>query len=166
MTSDGSIIASLDGSVLQDATQSLKPDSGTPQTCNNGVLDPAYETCDDANLGGATCSSLGFIGGTLGCNPQCQYDVSSCMTALTGFVSELNGTKAGVLEARHKDLASGNWSAPEQIANIGAVAWIVHAVSPKDPTLEIAAVITFTKNHWSNQTGQIVQPATVQAARK
>ena len=31
---------------------------------------------------------------------------------------------------------------------------------------EIAAVITFTKNHWSNQTGQIVQPATVQAARK
>ena len=31
---------------------------------------------------------------------------------------------------------------------------------------EIAAVITFTKNHWSNKTGQIVQPAEVQAARK
>jgi len=30
---------------------------------------------------------------------------------------------------------------------------------------EIAAVITFTKNHWSNQTGQIVQPAQVAAAR-
>ena len=31
---------------------------------------------------------------------------------------------------------------------------------------EIAAVITFTKNHWSNKTGQIVQPADVVAARK
>jgi cytochrome c oxidase subunit 2 len=31
---------------------------------------------------------------------------------------------------------------------------------------EIAAVITFTKNHWSNKTGQTVQPAEVLAARK
>ncbi len=32
--------------------------------------------------------------------------------------------------------------------------------------VEIAAVITFTKNNWSNKTGQIVQPAEVLAARK
>jgi cytochrome c oxidase subunit II len=31
---------------------------------------------------------------------------------------------------------------------------------------DIAAVISFTKNNWSNQTGQLVQPAAVQAARK
>jgi len=31
---------------------------------------------------------------------------------------------------------------------------------------EIAAVITYTKNNWSNKTGQIVQPAEVAAARK
>lgn len=31
---------------------------------------------------------------------------------------------------------------------------------------EIAAVITYTKNHWSNATGQIVQPAEITAARK
>ena len=31
---------------------------------------------------------------------------------------------------------------------------------------DIAAVITFTKNHWSNKTGQLVQPADVQAARQ
>jgi cytochrome c oxidase subunit 2 len=31
---------------------------------------------------------------------------------------------------------------------------------------EIAAVITYTKNNWSNQTGQVVQPADVLAARK
>ncbi|HEX4233546.1 MAG TPA: cytochrome c oxidase subunit II [Caldimonas sp.] len=31
---------------------------------------------------------------------------------------------------------------------------------------ELAAVITFTKNHWSNATGQIVQPSEVAAARR
>ncbi len=31
---------------------------------------------------------------------------------------------------------------------------------------EIAAVITYSKNSWSNKTGQVVQPAQVQAARK
>ncbi len=31
---------------------------------------------------------------------------------------------------------------------------------------ELAAVITYTKNHWGNKTGQIVQPAEVAAARK
>ena len=31
---------------------------------------------------------------------------------------------------------------------------------------EIAAVITYTKNNWSNKTGQVVQPAAVVAARK
>ena len=31
---------------------------------------------------------------------------------------------------------------------------------------EIAAVITYTKNHWSNATGQVVQPAEIAAQRK
>ena len=31
---------------------------------------------------------------------------------------------------------------------------------------EIAAVMTYTKNSWSNQTGKLVQPAEVVAARK
>jgi cytochrome c oxidase subunit 2 len=31
---------------------------------------------------------------------------------------------------------------------------------------ELAAVVTFTKNHWSNATGQVVQPGEVAAARK
>jgi cytochrome c oxidase subunit 2 len=30
---------------------------------------------------------------------------------------------------------------------------------------DIAAVITYTKNNWSNKTGQLVQPADVKAAR-
>jgi cytochrome c oxidase subunit 2 len=31
---------------------------------------------------------------------------------------------------------------------------------------DIASVITYTKNAWSNKTGQIVQPADIVAARK
>ncbi|HBH38580.1 MAG TPA: cytochrome c oxidase subunit II [Curvibacter sp.] len=31
---------------------------------------------------------------------------------------------------------------------------------------EIAAVVTYTKNNWSNKTGQLVQPADIRAARK
>ena len=31
---------------------------------------------------------------------------------------------------------------------------------------DIAAVISYTKNNWSNQTGQLVQPAEILAARK
>ena len=31
---------------------------------------------------------------------------------------------------------------------------------------ELAAVITYTKNNWSNKTGQLVQPADVKTARK
>ena len=31
---------------------------------------------------------------------------------------------------------------------------------------ELAAVITYTKNNWSNKTGQLVQPSEVAAARK
>jgi len=39
-------------------------------------------------------------------------------------------------------------------------------IMPSWSDTEIAAVITFTKNHWSNKTGQTVQPAEVLAARK
>ena len=31
---------------------------------------------------------------------------------------------------------------------------------------EIAAVLTYTKNSWSNQTGKLIQPAEIMAARK
>jgi hypothetical protein len=51
-----------------------------PPTCGNGVKDPG-EDCDGADLGGATCESLGFTGGTLACSPACTYDTSGCTQA-------------------------------------------------------------------------------------
>jgi hypothetical protein len=59
--------------------------------CGNGVRDncsicsyactgltPISEQCDEADLGGQTCQSLGYFGGTLKCNSACFFDVSEC----------------------------------------------------------------------------------------
>jgi len=46
-------------------------------TCGNGVLD-AGEQCDGINLGGATCTSRGFAGGTLSCSATCTWSTTQC----------------------------------------------------------------------------------------
>ncbi len=46
--------------------------------CGNGVIETG-EVCDGSNLGGQTCSSQGFSGGTLACNSTCDgFDTSGC----------------------------------------------------------------------------------------
>ncbi|TVQ99889.1 MAG: hypothetical protein EA398_11850 [Deltaproteobacteria bacterium] len=57
--------------------------TGTEDLCGNGVLDPG-ESCDGADLGGVTCGSLGFDGGTLACTAECAFDTSGCVRETTG----------------------------------------------------------------------------------
>jgi len=45
--------------------------------CGNGTRE-AGETCDGADLGGSTCTLLGFTGGTLRCLSNCGWDTSGC----------------------------------------------------------------------------------------
>lgn len=46
--------------------------------CGNGKIDPG-EDCDGTELGGKSCTGLGFTGGTLTCNPStCKLEQSSC----------------------------------------------------------------------------------------
>lgn len=53
-------------------------------TCGDGVIEGA-EVCDGANLGGETCQSLGFSGGTLACNATCDaFDTSACFSCDSG----------------------------------------------------------------------------------
>ncbi|MGD2116382.1 MAG: hypothetical protein PVG07_15110, partial [Acidobacteriota bacterium] len=53
---------------------------GGEPVCGNGVIE-AGEVCDGANLGGETCQSQGFTGGTLACNASCTgFDTSGCTT--------------------------------------------------------------------------------------
>jgi Cys-rich repeat protein len=48
-------------------------------SCGNGLIDEgSFEHCDGANLGGESCSSLGYGGGQLLCSEGCTFDVSMC----------------------------------------------------------------------------------------
>lgn len=52
--------------------------------CGNGVREGA-EQCDGADLGGASCNTLGYAGGTLVCDAaSCTYDQSLCTSQSTG----------------------------------------------------------------------------------
>jgi cytochrome c oxidase subunit 2 len=73
-----------------------------------------------------------------------------------GPIKPLDGS-AIVLNADH--------NAQIQVLLNGAAAGAMPAWKALSDT-DIAAVITYSKNNWSNQTGQIVQPAQVLAARK
>lgn len=48
--------------------------------CGNGVYEPQFgESCDGANLAGASCNSLNSAWtGTLSCSSTCTYDTSGC----------------------------------------------------------------------------------------
>ena len=59
------------------------------QLCGNGQID-ADEQCDQGNLNSQTCASQGFVGGTLKCGANCQFDTSSCTN--TRFVDNGDGT--------------------------------------------------------------------------
>ena len=48
--------------------------------CGNNVKEGG-EQCDGSDLGGASCQSLGYSGGTLRCRPDCTFDTSGCYTA-------------------------------------------------------------------------------------
>jgi hypothetical protein len=57
------------------------PSGGTTTTptptCGNGKIDSG-ETCDGSLLGGKTCVTQGFTGGTLSCSSTCQLNTGSC----------------------------------------------------------------------------------------
>jgi hypothetical protein len=58
--------------------------------CGNGVID-ANEECDGGNLGGQTCQSLGFDGGSLSCTAGCQFNTGNCTTnQCVGLFGECN----------------------------------------------------------------------------
>ncbi len=79
LTSDSSTSTSSPSTTDATATGSSDSSSstGTPDPCGNGTIDPP-EQCDGQELGGATCESEGFGGGTLACDDDCTFDYSSC----------------------------------------------------------------------------------------
>jgi cysteine-rich repeat protein len=48
--------------------------------CGDGLIDPG-ELCDGAELGGASCVSLGYNGGALSCAADCTLELGACESA-------------------------------------------------------------------------------------
>ena len=116
----------LDGTTCEDlglgaGTLACRPncsgfdraECGAPETCGNGAVDDAEE-CDGAEVGGATCESLGFGPGELGCTPNCaQFDTANCgplETCGNGTIDDLevcDGTALGNATCDGLGLGSG-----------------------------------------------------------
>ena len=54
-----------------------------PSSCGNGTRELAEE-CDGADMGDASCMSLGFPSGLLNCTTGCTYDRSMCSDMVAG----------------------------------------------------------------------------------
>lgn len=66
------------------------------ENCGDGTID-AGEQCDGSNLGGATCESLGYGTGALGCKQNCTFDYSGCSGG-GGIIEIENPLLAGEFE--------------------------------------------------------------------
>ena len=71
-------------------------------TCGDGIID-GEEQCDGADLGGQTCQSFGFTGGTLGCRTSCDVDLSGCFNPVCG-----DGTVDGTEECDDGNTVNGD----------------------------------------------------------
>lgn len=64
--------------------------SGSPSSCSaicgDGLIRGA-EQCEGSDLAGASCTTLGYVGGTLSCSSSCQLVTTACTTTSCG-----NGT--------------------------------------------------------------------------
>ncbi len=61
--------------------------TGSPSSCTPNCGDGAIlggEDCDGSNLGGQSCTDMGFTGGTLACSGTCTFDTSGCTTTTCG----------------------------------------------------------------------------------
>lgn len=48
--------------------------------CGDGARE-GWEQCDNSDLAGQSCASLGYTGGTLLCTPACEFNTSQCTSA-------------------------------------------------------------------------------------
>src|ERR1051326_4337717 len=60
-------------------------------SCGNGVRGGADEQCDGSDLGGATCQSRGFAGGTLACGSDCRFDGAGCTAQVVTLPASIAG---------------------------------------------------------------------------
>ncbi|MBY0277639.1 DUF1566 domain-containing protein [Candidatus Binatia bacterium] len=63
-----------------DATVAAVNGTGSFASCGDGSVDLPGELCDGADLDGNSCTTLGFLGGTLRCTAGCTLDTTACVS--------------------------------------------------------------------------------------
>jgi hypothetical protein len=92
--------------------QSCGAPAPTPPCCGNGSRE-ATEECDGDDFDGATCADLGFDGGVLSCNDDCEIDDSQCtQTSPTTGTGETDTTGPTGSGSSGADAASESLSGP------------------------------------------------------
>ena len=62
----------------EDAPPPNNNNNNNNDECGNDDVESG-EDCDGDDLDGETCITLGYASGTLGCNDDCEFDVSDCL---------------------------------------------------------------------------------------
>ena len=72
--------AGLDAAITEccDVAAAAAASGDSTPACGDGEVNVVGEQCDGTDLGGEDCSSLGFAGGSLGCDGSCRLDASGC----------------------------------------------------------------------------------------
>ncbi len=84
---------------------------GGPDLCGNGAVDPGEE-CDSSDLGGQSCTGLGYASGNLGCLADCTFDKGACVAAVCGNGSidsgeDCDGTDLGGATCESRGFVGG-----------------------------------------------------------
>ncbi len=76
--------------VMTPGSSACESEGTCVASCGSGTREPT-EDCEGTDLGGATCSSLGYPGGTLSCDNSCTFNTSACGSC-PAHVSTSRGT--------------------------------------------------------------------------
>jgi hypothetical protein len=77
--------------------------------CGDGVA-TGSEVCDNTDLNGGSCGSLGFVSGTLGCGSDCTFETASCSRCGDGVLDaeeSCDGTVPAELACTTEGFAAG-----------------------------------------------------------
>jgi len=76
-----------DGVCQISESETTCPQDCAQAGCGNGRIDDGEE-CDGSDLGGATCASIGYVTGSLGCTTSCRYNTSFCRSSCSDVCSD------------------------------------------------------------------------------
>jgi YVTN family beta-propeller protein len=106
-------------------------------SCGNGNIE-SNEECDGQTLGEATCSSLGFSGGTLSCTQSCEFDTSQCTGGPRAYVTNVLSNSVSVVSTATNEvettIAVGKEPRGIAISPDAASAYVANA---KDNTVSV-----------------------------